>query len=535
MKKQASKQKSMLILIFLVSFLTIHVDGNGPLGEIFQSTFFGGQAQDRIRDLCLDSQGNIIIVGGTLSHDFLTQDAIQENYAGGEIDPNEHLRITGDAFIAKFTPDLDLCWSTYLGGSDLDEGLHVITGEQGEVIVFGVTTSDDFPVTSGSKPTEEDIAEQFISIYSPDGELIGTRLYFSDEIGEITDVKTDSSRQIVMVGFTESETMYTTEDALQSELAGEIDGFLRILDYDLQTIIYSTYIGGSGTEYMGDIFVDQDDSFYLEISTTSQDFPVTENSIRSEFLGETDNVIIKLSPNHEIEYSTFFGGSGMDHFFGISEGPDDSIVLVGRTWSTDFPVTSNAIQTEYSDVEVDGVFVQISESGDLVYSSYFGRTGWDSLLQIDMDESNRIIISGFVDSTGFEMVNAFQSEYMGATESFIIILDENGEFDLISYLGGYNFEHPFAQVVKDGVLYQVGQTTSSDFPVSEDAYQDTHGGSQDGYIWIMDYDTYLSSEITETQGSIWKLNPSMRSNLSYFFVYGTLLAWYLYMRKSFKS
>jgi hypothetical protein len=225
----------------------------------------------------------------------------------------------------------------------------------------------------------------------------------------------------------------------------------------------------------------------------------------------------------------------MDHFFGISEGPDDSIVLVGRTWSTDFPVTSNAIQTEYSDVEVDGVFVQISESGDLVYSSYFGRTGWDSLLQIDMDESNRIIISGFVDSTGFEMVNAFQSEYMGATESFIIILDENGEFDLISYLGGYNFEHPFAQVVKDGVLYQVGQTTSSDFPVSEDAYQDTHGGSQDGYIWIMDYDTYLSSEITETQGSIWKLNPSMRSNLSYFFVYGTLLAWYLYMRKSFKS
>lgn len=521
-------------MILVISLLIQVAYCNGHSEEIFQSTFFGGSGPDRIRDVCLDSQGNIIMVGGTYSTDFPLRNAAQEVYCGGELDNTGHMGFTGDAFVAKFTPSLELLWSTYLGGSDLDEGLHVLSGGEDEVIVFGLTTSTDFPVTFGSNPTGMEDGESFVAMYNSNGELIGARLYCPDELDQISDVKTDSSGNIVMNGYTSSQTMYTTEDALQRELSGEIDGFLRVISYDLENIVYSTYIGGSGDDYPGELAVGGDDSIYIELGTSSTDFPVTENCLRSEFLGdETDNVIVKIDSNRNIALTTYIGGSGRDHIFDISPGPESSIAIVGRSWSSDYPVTSGALQTEYSEVEVDGVLTKISESGDLLYSTYYGMGGWDSLLQVNMDEDSRLVISGFIDSDGFDMVNAFQSEYFGSTELVIMVMDENNEFELISYLGGYNFEHPFAQKIQDGVLYVVGQTGSPRFPVSDDAYQTTHGGAEDGYIWVMNYDAYLSMDHDIEDGGTEGLSPSTRNYLAYGVVVGVIVVWYFYMRRSF--
>ena len=488
---------------------------------------------DRIRGVCLDSDGNIIVVGGTYSEDFPVHNAAQEAYGGGELVNPEYFPITGEAFVAKFSPSHELLWSTYLGGSGLDSALHVLVGAEDEVIVFGVTTSADFPVTMDSTPTGREAGDPFIAMYTPNGALIGARLYIPDEIDRITDVKLDSAGNIVMVGVTSSQTMYTTEDALHRELSGENDGFVRVISYDLETILYSTYIGGSDSEFMGELAVGQDGSIYVAGSTGSHDFPITENCLRSEFLGdETDNVIVKIDADRNLVVSTFFGGSDIDHIFDLCEGPDNSMVFVGRSWSTDYPVTSDAIQSEYSDVEVDGILSKLSESGDeFLYSTYYGRSGWDSLLQVNTDDEGRLVISGFVDSDGFELVNAFQSEYMGSTELVIMVMD-NDDFELISYLGSYYYEHPFAQTVQDGVLYLVGKTASPQFYVSDEAFQTTHGGAEDGYLWTMDYDAYLSGDYELDQDGS-GLSPSMRNYLSYGFVVGVILIWYLYMRRSF--
>jgi len=93
-------------------------------------------------------------------------------------------------------------------------------------------------------------------------------------------------------------------------------------------------------------------------------------------------------------------------------------------------------------------------------------------------------------------------------------------------------EHPFAQTLNNGVMYLVGKTSSTQFPVTDDAYQSSHAGGEDGFIWVFDYDAYLSGEAPDTQGSD-VLNPPLRLYLSYFVVFGGIAFWFLYVRRSF--
>lgn len=519
---------STLLLFVILVPLSVTYGQQEAIDDLLYSTFFGGSGMDRIRDIALDSQGNIIICGGTFSEDLPILNAAQETYAGGEWPPGEYMRHQGDAFVAKFSPDYELLWSTYLGGSGLETAFHVQIDLIGNVVIVGGTTSTDFPSTFPSTPTGREMGDPFIALYTPDGELIGSRLYYPDELDSIEHVGIDSSGNLVMGGGTSSPNMYVTDDAFQIELLGDTDGFIRVVSSDLEEIVFSTYIGGSGDEYLGEVAVGSDDCIFLSGSTTSTDLPVTEGAVRSELAeGEMDNFVAKICPSRNLVTSTYIGGSDIDHVFGLTEGPDNSIVFVGRTWSNDYPVTPDAYQTEYSNVEVDGFLTQINEAGtEILYSTYFGNEDWDSILQVNMDEDGKLVASGFIHSGGFETVNAFQSEYKGSSDIVLIVMGE--EIELITLLGGYSEDHPFEQVLQHGKIFLVGGTGSPEFMVSEDAYQTTIGGEIDGYLWVFDYDTYLSGGYTpEPPG------PDYRPYTSLGSVLGVIALWFVYMRKTF--
>ena len=514
--------------LLLSTLLVPTVQGAGYIDSgYFHSTLFGGSGDDRIRDVLLDSQGNIIVTGGTFSEDLPVLNAVQPNYGGGVLPAGEYFHSMGDAFVAKFSPEYELLWSTFLGGSGFELALHVKVDAYDNVMVFGRTTSDDFPWTFDSTPTGREEGDPFVTFYTPDGELIGSRLYHPEEINRIEHVDLDSQGNIVMAGVTSSTTMYCTEDAFQNELSGESDGFVRVVTPDFETILFSTYIGGNGDEYVGEVALGQDDSIYVSSSTGSDDLPVTENVIRSQMNDEeSDNFIAKISQSRELVTMTYIGGSDVDHVFGLCEGPRNAITFVGRTWSADYPVTENAYQHEYGN-EVDGYLTTINTEGtEVLYSTFFGGGEWDSLLQVNADERGKIITTGFVHSGDFETVNAFQTEYKGASEIMVTVWGE--EIELNSYLGGYGSEHPFAQIFVDGTMHLVGSTDSSGFEVSEDAYQTTLEGGLDGYIWVMDYEGYLESGV-----SIEPSGPDYREPISYGVVLGVIAVWVIYMRKSF--
>ncbi|MHA1968755.1 MAG: SBBP repeat-containing protein, partial [Candidatus Hodarchaeales archaeon] len=111
--------------------------------EFIHSTYIGGSEKDLIRDGEIDSEGNIIVTGQTLSPDFPVLNAFQDFFAGGDDDFHT---IGGDAFISKFNSEGQLLWSTYLGGSDRDSGQSIGLDILNNIYIVGVTNSIDFPV-----------------------------------------------------------------------------------------------------------------------------------------------------------------------------------------------------------------------------------------------------------------------------------------------------------------------------------------------------------------------------------------------------
>ncbi len=466
--------------------------------DYIYSTFFGGSSSDQIRDVVLDSEGNIIIVGGTFSPDLSVKNANQAKYSSGDILEEQWFSeeawfwLMGDGFVAKFSPEHDLKWSTYIGGSDREIVNNVVLDSDDNILVFGRTLSDDFPVTDESNFSGNEKGDAFIVRFTPDGQVIDSRYYAGSERIYIKDVNKDPEGNIVLAGETTSRNYQCTEDAAQSSLGGEADGFIRVLTEGLDALVYSTLIGGESVDGIGDISVDADGDIYASGYTQSVDLPVTNDARFPDYCGGSrDGFIVKMEPDGQFELLTYLGGSDQDDIFGLATDVEGSeIVVVGRTKSADFPVTDDAFRRGDVDMEVKGFLSTLSPEGELLHSTSFGLNDWDSLIKVDFDEEKRAIITGFVLSGGFETANAFQSDFRGDSDIIVIVLGD--EIELLSYLGGLSTEHPFGQCVSDGRIYLVGTTASQGFPVSEDAFQQDYGGCEDGILWIIDYEAYMA-------------------------------------------
>jgi hypothetical protein len=461
-------------------------------------TFYGGSSSDQIRDVVLDSEGNMIIVGGTFSPDLPVKDAHQAKYSSEDIPEEQWFSeeawfwLMGDGFVAKFSPGYELEWSTYIGGSDREIVNNVVLDSDDNILVFGRTLSDDFPVTDESSFSGNKNGDAFIIRFTPAGQAIDSRYYAGSERIYIKDVDKDPEGNIVLAGETTSRDYQCTENAAQSSLGGDADGFIRVLTEDLDALVYSTLIGGEAVDGIGDISVDADGHIYASGYTQSVDLPVTEDARFPDYRGGSrDGFILKMGADGQFELLTYLGGSDQDDVFGLATDVEGSeIVVVGRTRSVDFPVTGDEFQGEEIDLEVDGFLSTLSPDGELLRSTRFGLNDWDSLIQVDVDEEKRAIITGFVLSGGFETANAFQSDFRG--DSDIIVIVRGDENELLSYLGGLSTEHPFGQCVSDGRIYLVGTTASQEFPVSNDAFQQDYGGCEDGILWIIDYEAYMA-------------------------------------------
>ena len=530
-KKSNTLTRLVSVVILIVSIMGTITPVTATGEEFIYGTFFGGSRKDQIRDIALDSNGNIIIVGGTFSEDLPVLDAAQEVYGGGAFPSTvEWFRLMGEGFVAKFSPEYELLWATYLGGSEMDLAYHVVVDSGDNILVFGQTISSDFPVTDVSTSTDRENGDSFIVRYTPDGEILESTFYEVDEVSLIQYVEQDPDGNLVLVGQTNSEDYVCTDDALQASLGGEDDGFIRVLTEDFGTLIYSTYLGGSGSDFINKAFVASSGGIYVSGSTQSDDFPVSEDAFRPEYIGDPfDDFVAKLSSGGEYEYGTYFGGTELDDIFGLTADAEGNAIAVGRTWSPDFIVTEDALQPEYSGVEVDGFITQFDAQGTrLLYSTFYGLDDWDSLLQIDLDEEGRMFITGFVGSGGFETVNPFQADHLGWTDMYVMIMDQ--DIELASYLGGYGSDHPFAQVLSDGKIFIVGSSQSPTFPVSESAYQEGFHGEEDGIIWVLDYEGYLGGDhAVESPG------PDYRPYISYGVVLGAIAAWLILTRSSFSN
>jgi hypothetical protein len=419
-------------------------------------------------DLVMDVQGSSILLkrpqayqtgrGGTeqvlARYTFLGKELV-----GVELGPYDHRR--------SLIIDPVLSYSTYLGGTGGDTGAAVTVDSSGDIYVVGTTSSADFPVTAGVVQGKlAGGSDVFVTKLSPAGSPVFSTFLGGTGNDSGAGVAIDSAGNIYVTGTTYSADFPTTHGVVQTALNGSSDAFVTKLSSDGSKMVYSTYLGGSGTETCNSIAVDSSGSAYVTGSTSSADFPITSGSFQPTYGGNSDAFITKLSPDAtSLVYSSFLGGSSSDSGAGVAVDAAGEAFLTGATSSTDFP-TVTPLQAKLAGGS-DAFVAKVSSDGKaLVFSTYLGGKGDDQGAGLALDKSDNVYLTGSTSSDDFPTVSPAQSKLGGGTDAFVSELKADGSALVYStYLGGSDYDSGNGIAVdSSGNAYVVGLTASSDFP-----------------------------------------------------------------------
>ncbi|HXU30263.1 MAG TPA: SBBP repeat-containing protein, partial [Thermoanaerobaculia bacterium] len=294
-------------------------------------TPLNGSGQDIGHAIGVDADGNIYVAGSTASTDFIgtiLPGGVQSANAG-----------SFDGFVAKVDPSgTTLLYSTYLGGSDVDEIEGIAVDASGNAYLTGYTFSSDFPGVTGS--------------------------------------------------------------SIQSANAGGRDAWVAKLSPTGSAFGYSTYLGGTGADFGNGIAIDGSGNAYVTGSTSSTDFPgVSGGSVQpSNAGGDADAFVTKIdATGGAIAYSTYLGGAADDQAYQIALDGSGNLLIAGGTCSSDFPTTGGSVQPTPAGIDCDSFLYDAFVSKlnplatTLVYSTFLGGEGAvDARLELHAGRSGRL-------------------------------------------------------------------------------------------------------------------------------------------------
>ncbi len=418
-----------------------------PTGStLLYSTYLGGSTGDFPSGIAVDGNGQAYVTGSTRSSNFPVTAATAFQTAPGS-------GASFNAFLAKLAADgQSLSYSTYLGGTLDDEASGVAVDASGNAYLSGYASSANFPVTPST-------AFQF-ALNSLNGNAFVARidttksgaasLVYSTFLGGSSPsslsslnsgsfggdaalhVAVDANQNVYLVGEASSTDFpITAAKAYQTSGNGQNAVFLARLDTNqsgANSLVYSTFLGGTGTS--GDlgygIALDSSANAYITGCAFSLDFPVTvagANSAAGKAFVAKFNT--NLSGASSLGYSTLLGGSGGDCGSAIVVDPDGDAYVGGFTFSSDFPVTANALQSTLQSGSASSGFVATlnPDGTSLLYASYLGGSGsttGDFVTALAIDPHDNLYIAGQTDSANFPTSSgAFQTGLNGPSDAFV--------------------------------------------------------------------------------------------------------------------
>ncbi|HEX8581766.1 MAG TPA: SBBP repeat-containing protein, partial [Acidimicrobiales bacterium] len=417
-------------------------DSSGRL-QLVYATYIGGFG-DETGSVVVDRAGNVYVAGTTHSPDFpVTADAMQRQLNRGTPDNTGAgtccLDVPpSDGFVMQFGPRGDLLYSTYYGGSRSDGVGGPLLDGHGNLYVVGTTRSGDFPLTPGESQTAGPI---FVMKFGREGGR--TELLYSTRFGggldgvtSVTDAAVDPAGAVYFVGNTNATNYPTTDNAFQRSLVRQLDTSIPTTAYVTKLVpsaggaarpAYSTYLGGIGSWARavavgpgGHIYVAGKSLNPAPCRPVSEcDYPATAGAMQESRKGGDEGFVARLDPSppagsSSLVYSTFLGGSADDDIFDLTVDPAGGALVVGRTFSADFPVTASAFQTTFgggttNDLSApggDGFVAKLDAAGaSLVYFTYLGGAAGDSAEVIGRDTAGGVYVSGWSFSRNFPVTD----------------------------------------------------------------------------------------------------------------------------------
>ena len=407
------------------------IDRDGT--TLIYSTYLGGMGVDYGDDIAVDPQGHAYVIGRTGSSNFPTTVGVLQAVLGGP----------SDAFVTKLSRDGSaLVYSTYLGGSSDDVGVSLALDQGGHVYAAGHTFSADFPTTADVvQSTKPGFDSGFVAKLDRNGRALVYSTYLGGSGFDIVEsVSVDRHGHAHVTGLAGSSNFPTTSTAFQQNFGGgTFDTFVTKLNRRGSAFIYSTYLGGGGSDRAHGIAVDWEGYAYVTGATPSADFPTTSHAYQVSLAGLEDAFVTKLNrAGTGLIYSTYLGGStgvyqGADTVTDIAVDHRGRAYVTGATSSRDFPTTDNALQPISAGFVNDAFLTTLSPGGTrLVYSTYMGGSDEDIAYAVAVDRWGHAYVTGVVTSLDFPVTaNAFQPSPAGGGDAFVakIKIDDSDDDD----------------------------------------------------------------------------------------------------------
>ncbi len=462
-----------------VGFAVGDYDASLPLiidPVISYSTFLGGSGMGAVTGIATDSSGNLYATGWTEALNFPIAGAAQASNGGGV-----------DAFIVKLNAaGSAITYATYIGGKGDDRAAAIAVKSNGEAWVTGATSSYNFPTVSPLRSTLGGSRTVFVLRLNSTGNTLLNSTYLGGTAYELgTGIVVDSSGAAYVTGNTQSLN-FPLLNAYQSTIGGRTDAFVTKLNSTGTAMVYSTYLGGVGDETASGIVVDTSGNAYVTGGTTSPNYPLV-TPILNTLQGNQDAFVTKLnSTGSALVYSTYLGGSGTtgsELANGLAVDSTGTVYVAGTTNSSNFPTTSGTYQRIYGGSQ-DGFVARINAAGSaLLFCTYLGGSNFDWANAVGFDSSGNTYVAGYTSSTNFGVANALQGALNGPYDAFIMTFNSTATAVTFStYYGGSTSDVVNAMVVDaNGNIYVAGQTNSTDLPL-QGAIQSNNSGGAIGWV-----------------------------------------------------
>lgn len=437
------------------------------------STYLGGGGDEQGNLVAVDSAGNAYVTGRTASTNFPTTSGADSSLGGPQ-----------DAFVTKLNASGSaLVYSTYLGGNALDDGETLAVDSASNAYVIGFTFSSDFPTVGAVDASLGGTEDAFVTKLNPSGALAYSTYLGGGGVDEGFGIAVDSAANAYAAGRTFSSD-FPTFGAIDSSLGGADDAFVTKLNAAGSVFVYSTYLGGSGSEQAGSIALDSASSAYVPGFTSSSDFPTSTGAADTTLGGATDAFVTKLNASGSaLAYSTYLGGSADESVpFGIAVDGSFNAYVTSRTFSTDFPTTTDAFDSTLGGTQ-DAFVTKLNPSGSaLAYSTYLGGGGTERSFSIAVDDS-RAWVTGRTSSSDFPTIDPLDATLGGTQDAFVTKLNRpGGGLSFSTYLGGSGTDVGVGIALDSASpnpsAYIIGATGSSDFPTTPGVFDTSLAGAQ---------------------------------------------------------
>lgn len=371
-----------------------------PAGTLLWMTYLGGTRTDVGSGIAVDSLGNGLIVGHTVSIDF--EGATNSNH-GGTL---EH-----DAFALKLNQNGQLIWMLYLGGTYTDDAYAIAIDESDNALIAGTTESPDFEGQNNTFHGTRWENEAFALKITPTGEL--DWVHFLGGTGEDLGygVAADSGGNLLVTGDTESVDFEGRNNTYHGGGTWGGDAFVASVSPTGQ-VRWMTYYGGSDWDRGKDIAVDPADNAIVTGYSQSIDFEGRNNSSHGDS-GEC--FVFKVDPAGQLQWMTYLGGSGDDDGFGVAVDRAGNALVAGTTQSTDFEGRNNEHHGGVNDLFI----LQVDAVGEIQWMTYLGGSEVDSGRDVELDLLGNALIVGSTESGDFE---GHSNSFHGFTDAVLVKL-----------------------------------------------------------------------------------------------------------------